>query len=158
MAKQSHQVGGGQTPTAEHSASDGGGGLWRRHSCRRVLATFQSPVPTCGKASEKSAFTGTRDWKVPGTRRQASRPCNSHSQIPVNRTHSRRIGVNPTPCLTTPEPSDARRSNRTLGGKSVFFRLRVYPHHHLGEASQPAQISRAQGFPSSILNHPCSLM
>jgi hypothetical protein len=24
------------------------------------------------------------------------------------------------PCLTTPEPSDARRSNRTLGGQSLF--------------------------------------
>jgi hypothetical protein len=65
---------------------------------------------------------------------------------------SRLIGVNPMPCLTTPEPSDARRSNRTLGGKSVFFPLRVYPHHHLGESSRPTQTSRAQGFPPSILN------
>ena len=49
-------------------------GLWRRHSCRRVLATFQSPVPSCGKASGKSDATGTRtrDWKVPRTRRLES--------------------------------------------------------------------------------------
>jgi hypothetical protein len=40
---------------------------WRRHSCRRVMATFQSPVP-CAELS----LRGTRDWKVPSTRRLES--------------------------------------------------------------------------------------
>ena len=69
MAKKSHKVGDWQPPTAERSAVGGDGGLWRRLSCRRVLATFQSPVPAHGKASRKSDGTGTRDWKVPRTRR-----------------------------------------------------------------------------------------
>ena len=63
MAKKSHKVGDWQPPTAERSAVGGDGGLWRRLSCRRVLATFQSPVPACGKSSGKSAGTGTRDWQ-----------------------------------------------------------------------------------------------
>ena len=49
LGKKSHQVGDWQPPIAERSAVNGAGGLWRRHSCRRVLATFQSPVPACGK-------------------------------------------------------------------------------------------------------------
>ena len=68
---------------------------WRRHSCRRVLATFQSPVPVGGKSSGISADMGTRDWKVPHTRRPASRRYDARSQIPVNRAQSRQIQPNP---------------------------------------------------------------
>ena len=60
MSEPRHTTGDGQWPVAERSAVAGGGGLWRRHSCRRVLATFQSPVPAYGKASGKSAGPGTR--------------------------------------------------------------------------------------------------
>jgi hypothetical protein len=56
-----------------------------------VLATFQSPVPACGKSSGKSAGTGTRDWQVPGTRRQESRRYYSPIHPPMNRAQSRQI-------------------------------------------------------------------
>ena len=74
MSKPRHTTCEGQGPIAERSAVAGGGGLWRRHSCRRVLATFQSPVSAGGKLTRNSAATGTRtrDWKVPRTCRLES--------------------------------------------------------------------------------------
>ena len=100
------------------------GGYWRLSSRQFLPGKFERKSGRHGNTGQESpAHPQAR--KAGATTFGHREPCGGlfhrRRKKPMNRAKSSLIGVNPLPSLTTPEPRDARRSNRTLGGKSDFF-------------------------------------